>query len=58
MRSTLLWGLVPDEAIPAPIFTAVVLSILVGRRVLGFRVPLLPFSLFAPFLEELVASLP
>ena len=58
MRSTLLWGLIPDEAIPLLIVGAAILSIVVGRRVLGFVVPLLISILLAPFLEALVASLP
>ncbi len=58
MRTTLLWGLIPDEAIPLLIVGGALLSIFVGRRVLGFVIPLLLSLLLAPFLEALVASLP
>lgn len=56
--STLLWGLVPDEAIPVLIVGAALLSIFIGRRVLGFIVPLVVSILIAPFVESLMASLP
>lgn len=58
MRSTLLWGLIPDEAIPLLIVGAALLSIIVGRRVLGFIIPLVISILLAPFVESLMASLP
>lgn len=58
MKSALLWGLIPDEAIPLLIVGAAMLSMLMGRRVLGFVVPLLLSLFLAPFVETLMASLP
>lgn len=56
--NTLLWGLVPDEAIPGLIVGAALLSIVIGRRVLGFIVPLVLSILIAPFVESLMSILP
>jgi hypothetical protein len=58
MKSALLWGFFPDQAIPVLIVGGALISIVLGRRILGFVVPLVLTLFLAPFLEALVGNLP
>ena len=58
MRSGLLWGLIPDEALPLLLLGGALLCMVLGRRALGFLVPLGLTLLLAPFVETLISLLP